>query len=62
MTGPSRPGKRQLIPTDPEAIRNRIPDDWLEEHQGTVRVRSTRRKEMPRPIRIGTDASEAEIC
>jgi hypothetical protein len=46
-------------PAEPEAILGRLPDDWLEEHQGTVRVRSSRRKELPRPIRVGLDANEA---
>ena len=38
----------------------RLPDDWLEEHQGKTRLRPARRKELPRPVRIGPDARESE--
>ena len=47
-------------PTDPEAVLARLPDDWLEEHQGKTRLRPARRKELPRPVRIGPDARESE--
>jgi len=47
-------------PTDPETITGRLPDDWLEEHKGALRVRPNRQKELPRPIRVGPDAVEAE--
>ena len=47
-------------PTDPSEILNSLPDDWLEDHKGTTRLRSSRRKELPRPVRIAPDARESE--
>jgi ATP-dependent helicase YprA (DUF1998 family) len=47
-------------PTDPDQQLSKLPDDWIEEHQGKRRVRSGRHKELPRPIRVGPDASESD--
>jgi len=43
-------------PSDPEDIAQRVPDDWLEDHQGGQRVRSDRKKHLPQPVSLGTDA------
>jgi hypothetical protein len=37
-------------PSDPETVLEKLPDDWLEEHRGTLRVRSNQRD----PIAIRT--------
>ena len=37
---------------------NRLPSDWQEEHRGYPRVRKDRRKNLPRPITVGTDGCE----
>ena len=47
-------------PTDPQAVQDRLPDDWLEEHRGTIRVRPNRRGDLPQPVRVATDGHEAE--
>jgi len=41
-----------------EAFWNRIPNDWQEEHRGYPRVRRDRRKNVPRPVTVGTDGRE----
>jgi hypothetical protein len=38
----------------------RLPDDWLEEHRGALRVRANRRLYLPQAVRLGCDGSEAE--
>ena len=45
-------------PNDTESMINRLPDDWLEEHQGVLRIRSNRRKDLPLPLRVRPDGSE----
>jgi ATP-dependent helicase YprA (DUF1998 family) len=44
-----------------EAFWNRLPSDWQEEHRGYSRVRKDRRKNLPRPIVVGTDGCEDNI-
>lgn len=39
-------------PDDPDEIVARVPDEWLEEHRGHQRVRSSLRDEVPQPISI----------
>jgi ATP-dependent helicase YprA (DUF1998 family) len=42
-----------------------LPDDWLEERNGTMRVRSHRRRKLPRHVRVLTSGEEGEtgqIC
>jgi len=42
-----------------DAFWNRLPSDWQEEHRGGYpRVRKDRRKNLPRPITVGTDGCE----
>lgn len=45
-------------PEDLAAQLERIPDDWLEERAGGVRLRRDRRDDAPRPLRLGTSAEE----
>ena len=52
-------------PTETEAMISRLPDDWLEIHQGIPRLRSNRRKQLPQPIRVRPDGAEdasGELC
>jgi hypothetical protein len=44
--------------TAPEDILERLPDDWIEDHQGTPRLRSNRRKQLPLAVRVRPDGSE----
>jgi len=41
-------------------VLQRLPDDWLEEFRGTIRLRSNRRDLLPQTIRVGPDGSEQE--
>ena len=46
-------------PDDPDEVISRVPEDWIEEHRGNLRVRYSQRKNLPSPIRVGTDAKES---
>ena len=41
-------------PQDTEALRHRLPDDWLEDRSGEIRIRSHRRRKLPRQLRLNT--------
>lgn len=41
-------------PTDPQEELERLPDAWLEEHNGELRVRDARKKRRPQPIRVSS--------
>jgi ATP-dependent helicase YprA (DUF1998 family)/very-short-patch-repair endonuclease len=45
-------------PTDPDELAARLPDEWIEEHRGAMRVRPNRRANLPRSIRVRPDANE----
>ncbi len=45
-------------PEDPEAVVNRVPGDWLEEHRGRLRVRRNRRSWLPEPVVIAPNGEE----
>src|SRR5262249_7226232 len=47
-------------PADPTEVLRRLPDDWLEDHRGSVRLRSSPRDELPRSVRIASAARESE--
>jgi very-short-patch-repair endonuclease len=47
-------------PTEPAAVQDRLPDDWLEDYRGSTRVKSSRRQELPQGIRVGPDGRESE--
>ncbi len=42
-------------PDDWDKLVDRLPDDWLEEHRGKLRVRSNRRKDLPEAVRVAPD-------
>ncbi|QDU96253.1 DEAD/DEAH box helicase [Lignipirellula cremea] len=42
-------------PDDPDDLAQRLPDDWLEEHRGRLRVRSNRRDDTPQPVVVAPD-------
>lgn len=46
-------------PDEPTALLDRVPDDWLEMHNGAVRLRPSLRKKLPRPITLTRDGREA---
>jgi len=46
-------------PEDPIAMVERVPDDWLEEHNGVMRIRRNRRDQVPRHVRVNLDSREA---
>lgn len=45
-------------PSDPEQIRGRLPDDWLEEQRGQLRIRASRTEDLPRLVRVKADGLE----
>ncbi len=50
---------RDPWPDDPDDVIARVPDDWIEEHRGSLRIRYSQRKNLPSPIRVGADARES---
>lgn len=46
-------------PDDPDAVVASLPEDWLEEHRGRMRVRSNRRDDVPQPILISPEGTVA---
>lgn len=52
-------------PDEFESMRLRLPDEWLEEANGAVRVRQDRRKYLPERICLqadGTEAADGLVC
>ena len=47
-------------PSQDEEVLKKLPDGWLEEHRGGIRVRATRRHDLPQPVRVGPDGRECE--
>ena len=47
-------------PEDGEQVIDRIPDDWLEEHRGRLRVRRNRRDWIPRTVRVNTSGEVSD--
>jgi len=47
-------------PEDPAELIRRLPDEWLEEHRGVLRVRRDRRPELPGAVRVGPDGRESD--
>ncbi|MCH8291523.1 hypothetical protein IH992_10535 [Candidatus Poribacteria bacterium] len=45
-------------PNDPQAFLQRLPDDWVEEVRGVLRLRSGRREYLPQPVRVGKDGQQ----
>ena len=47
-------------PTNVDEIIERLPDDWLEQHNDTSRIRSHRRKQLPKQMRIMANGLETD--
>ena len=43
-----------------DAVLARVPDDWLEEHQGSLRIARSRRDDIPTGIVLRADGHQAE--
>ena len=61
----SEPGFLYINPDKPwpeaiEEIIERVPNDWLEEHGGSVRLKKNFRQYLPERIRIGTDGRTSD--
>lgn len=39
-------------PTDASEVMTRLPDDWLEEHKGTLRIKAGQRGNVPQPLNV----------
>jgi hypothetical protein len=46
-------------PQDILTVTERVPDDWLEEHNGVMRIRKNRREQIPQHLRVTLDGREA---
>lgn len=44
-------------PDDPYAAIERVPDDWLEEHGGRIRIRRNRAADIPRTVKLAPDGT-----
>jgi superfamily II DNA/RNA helicase/very-short-patch-repair endonuclease len=38
-----------------DELLDRLPDDWVEEYRGHQRVKSSRQRDLPQPVRLGSD-------
>ncbi len=47
-------------PADPGDVQQRVPEDWLEEHRGGLRIKSSHKDYLPAAIRIGPDGRESD--
>ena len=45
-------------PTDGQQLLERLPDDWIEEHRGALRVRRDRQEWLPRLARLAANGAE----
>jgi len=45
-------------PEDPVQAEERLPEEWFEQRNGTRRLRSNYREDLPRSIHVGTDCRE----
>ena len=45
---------------DDDSLRDRLPDDWLEEYRNGTRVRRNRRNDLPHSVRVRADGSSVE--
>ncbi|MBI3965205.1 MAG: hypothetical protein HY329_06185, partial [Chloroflexi bacterium] len=65
-TGPGEEGEagylhtsaENLWPSETAELLERVPEDWLEERNGVLRLRPDRRKDLPRPVRVGRHGDE----
>ncbi len=47
-------------PVDEDSLRERLPDEWLEEHRNGIRVRRNRRNDLPYSLRVRADGVSVE--
>jgi ATP-dependent helicase YprA (DUF1998 family) len=47
-------------PNDAEAVLTRVPEDWLEDDKGKIRIKKSRRDDLPIPHWIGPNGMEAK--
>lgn len=47
-------------PRETEALLDRVPEEWVEEHKGVRRIRSDRKKNLPREVFVGLDGQEVD--
>src|SRR6266700_1260999 len=47
-------------PDDEDSIKERLPDEWLEEHRNGTRVRRNRRNDLPHSVRVRADGTPVE--
>lgn len=47
-------------PEDVHEAMERLPDEWLEEYKGSIRIRPARQADLPRAIRVGAEGKESE--
>lgn len=47
-------------PTDVDQVQQRVPEDWLEEHKGAMRIKKNYRDYLPTLVRIAPDGKESE--
>lgn len=47
-------------PEDINQVMERLPDEWLEEHRGSIRIRSSRQGNLPKAVRVGKNGQESD--
>ncbi|HAK96021.1 MAG TPA: hypothetical protein DCM87_13775 [Planctomycetes bacterium] len=47
-------------PEDTEEVFRRLPEDWIEEHRGKTRIRSTLKDKLPRAVRVAPDGTQSD--
>lgn len=45
---------------DEDSLRNRLPEDWLEEYRNGIRVRRNRQKDLPYAVHVRADGTNVE--
>jgi ATP-dependent helicase YprA (DUF1998 family)/very-short-patch-repair endonuclease len=46
-------------PTDLDQILDKLPEDWVEEHRGTRRIKRSQRDKLPQLLRVAPDGTES---
>jgi hypothetical protein len=47
-------------PIDEDSLKERLPDEWLEEHRSGSRIRRNRRSDLPLPMHVRADGVSLE--
>jgi len=48
-------------PQNYDEVISRLPDDWIEEQNGNIKIRPDRKKWLPKSIRLGKNGKESEL-